>query len=58
MDSNILFGCKVLGCAYPCLGSRVRTSHQILKMVCGMSYDPQLEERDLCIVQQVGLDDL
>lgn len=58
MDSNILFECKVLGCMYLCLGSMAHTSHQILKRVCEISYDPQLEERDLCVGQQVGLDDL
>ena len=39
-------------------GARVHTFHEILKRVCEMNYDPLLEERDLCVEQQVRLDDL
>lgn len=42
----------------PVFGVNGHTFHQILKRVCEMSYDPQLEERDLCVGQQVELDDL
>lgn len=36
----------------------VHTFHEILKRVCEMNYDPLLKERDVCVEQPVGLDDL